>query len=223
MKKIKQILVLILAIVIGLSFTGCVIETHTVNISSDGGSAKLEQILPKDVYNELISMDSNFDSYQKEGYEIEHFYQDGTECVRATKSFKFKNLDEIERYFEELGTSNEGGNSEKYFKSFDIKSKGKKITISGEIGKPDAMTAYTSLKIILKFDNKISGYTIGEIKDDNTIELDMLELWKNHPNEQFTIKTGGLPFNVWYLIIGIAFAVIIVITVIFIVKKVKRK
>ncbi len=224
MKHIKNVMFLLLTLVIAFSLTACVCETHTVNISSDGGSAIHEQIISKDTYNQLISMGSDVNELKEEGYTITFFSEDGEDYVKASKTYEFDDLNALERYFQELATSDEGSNSEKYFKSFNLKSKGAKITLSGEIGKPDASAVYTSCEIILKFDGKITDYSIGEKTDSNTLKLDLMSLWTNNSGEEFIIESDSGNFGFWgiLLIIVLAFIAVMFVAVVLIIIFLKK-
>ena len=169
-------------------------------------------------------MGSKVDDLKNEGYTITFFTQDGVECVKATKDFEFKKLATLERYFQELATSSEGADSEKYFKSFDVKSKGDKITITGIIGKPDTSTAYTTCDIILNFEEDIVGHTIGEKLDSKTLKLDLMDLWQNNANEEFVIEAGsGNSVLLVVLIVASISIGLIVSIVLIIVSKKKNK
>ncbi|MBQ3547836.1 MAG: hypothetical protein IJA44_05125 [Clostridia bacterium] len=223
MKHIKRIALLLLALTLAFSLTACVNETYTVNISSKGGSATHKQVISEEVYDQLISMGSDLDELKDEGYTITFFEEDGIKCVKATKNFEFKNLNELERFFQELATSDEGANSEKYFEAFTMKSKGNKIKISGIVGKPDASTAYSSCIITLKFDGSITKHTIGEKEDAKTLKLDLMDLWKNNSGEEFTIIAGDSFLNLLLILICIISVAVITIVTIVIVLVIKKK
>ena len=222
MKKLKHIVLLTLVIIIASLFAGCVEETTTFEINKNGGTALSERLITKEVYDQLIEMGSNLDGLKEDGYTVDFINKDGVEYLRATKKFELKNSKELERYFQELCTSTEGADSEKYFKSFSVKSKEEKITLSGEIGSPDAAATYTSCKIILKFDDEIQEFTIGKKINNKTLEIDMLKLWEEKAGKSFTIVAECSGGNVLpYILIGIAVltAGAVIVFVIFIKKR----
>lgn len=220
MNKIKFTSIFTVIIIIASLLTGCVEETTTFEINKNGGTVISERLITKEVYDQLIEMGSNLDGLKDEGYEVEFIKKDGTEYLRATKKYELKNLKELERYFQELCTSTEGADSEKYFKSFSIKSKEGTLTLSGEIGSPDASATYTSCKIILKFDNDIKEHTIGEKIGNQTIELDMLKLWEENAGDTFTVVTNFESFNFWpFVIVGVILLIGTTVIFVYFIKK----
>lgn len=69
----KRLLILSFSILIAFSLTACLEETNTIEINKNGGTAIHEQVITKEVYDQLIEMGSNPDEFNEEGYEITTF------------------------------------------------------------------------------------------------------------------------------------------------------
>lgn len=56
--------------------------------------------------------------------------------------------------------------------------------------------------MIIKFENEITEFNIGETINDRTLKIDMLDSWKNKPGKEFKIISEKDNIPLWPFIVG---------------------
>lgn len=221
MKK-KTIFLSILTVLLAVVLSSCVRETYNFNISPDNSSVKREQVVTKELYDSLISMGSDASEIKDNGGELTFYTENNTEYVKITYSKTFTSLDELNTYLSSLGKNEEDSAtdiSDAFFTEIKVEAdnENKIICINGTINEQDDISSYSACDIIFNFNNgKITDFDIGEKIDDNTISIDMVELWNLSSTTSFTIKAEIVSSTNWvvpviiiivFLIAGISFFV----------------
>ena len=220
MKK-RIIVLLMLTLLLSVVLSSCVEETYEFNITPDKSSVKHEQIITKEVYDSLISMGSDASEIKDNGGELTFYTENNTEYVKITYSKTFTSLDELNTYLSSLGKNEEDSAtdiSDEFFTEIKVEAdaENKFLCMKGTINDQTDITSYSSCNIVFNFDGKITEFDIGEKIDDNTISIDMVELWNLSSTTSFTIKAEIVSSTNWvvpviiiivFLIAGISFFV----------------
>lgn len=232
MKK-RFLLVVSLVFIMLLTLSSCVKEVYNFEINKNGGSVKHEQIITKEVYDTLISMGEDPSEFEEDGYKLTFYTENNVEYVKATESKTFESLYDLNKYLNHLGDAEEIADgtdlSDEFFKHTKIEAdeEGKILSMTGVVGKQNDISLYTSCTIIFNFAGEIIDYNIGEKIDDNTLKIDMIEIWEGNSSKIFKIETeipSGIGSSIeelissddsvlWIILILVLVAVVISVSV----------
>ena len=227
LKKISLLCVILFTLI---CLSSCVKESYDFDITATGGSVSHEQIITKEVYDMLVSMGANPSENKESGGELSFYTEDGTEYVKITMFEEFDSLDELNLYLREMGAqaeeTSETDISDRFFDTIQVKidETGKILSITGRVAKQNDVSPYTSCDIVFNFTGEIISSDIGEKIDNQTIKINMLELWESSSSATFLIESKVPSHSFSLLVIGIVFAamLIAVCIIVFVICKKKR-
>ena len=216
MKKRLAIVTVICALL--LLLTSCVKETTTVDIHKDGGTVTQDMVITKEVYDYLMSLSSEEEKAEltDEQTDISFFTEDGVEYVKISETQQFDSLSELSDYVSNLGVSEDDDSDDSaYFESLfiNLTNSGSCIEVHGNVGIISDTTGYTSCDVIFQFPGKVTYSNIGEIVDETTVKIDMLDAWENQAGRPFVIEANASNVLATLRVILIVVAVIVILAI----------
>ena len=191
----KKTVALILTVLLMLTLVSCVREVYDIDITTNGGKVKQEEIITKEIYDSLISMGTDPSDFEAAGYELSFYEDDGTEYVKATLIETFDTVEELSAYLSSIGAGeNEDENTDiadAFFADIKIEvdEENNTILISGKVNEQEDVSAYSSCKVVLNFPGKVIEHNIGKKTNRNSISIDMMDIWEESETPEFTIKS----------------------------------
>ena len=170
----------------------------------------------------MVGYQADASDAEDSGGKISFYTENETEYVKISFSEKFNSLDELNTYLNSLGSdTSETDISGTFFENIKVEfnKDENSLSISGKILKQSNISSYASCDIIFSFPGKIISTDIGEKVDDNTIKINMLEIWEASSTPTFAIKANASSLAFIFIIIAVAFVALIVTSCIIIRKK----
>ena len=192
----KKILLLCFALMLLVAMTGCGSETHTINISSTGGSIVSEMLFSKEIYDYLLEADDRENVPNLEEYgDVSYVTVDGVEYIKLTRVITCGSINELNNKLDDLNAylsvfdTSDRSDLPPFFEEIqvDVNRNRGQIIVSGEITEDAHQYNEYNCVIIFKFAGELISTNIGEKVDPHTVKIDYLSIIENQDYGQFKI------------------------------------
>ena len=218
MNTLKKVWMVTICMLVGIMLASCSLK-YRVNIEKDGGTIVFEQTMTKDQYESMVETDDDGDITPSEDATVEFYSDDGVEYAKISKKDVYDSLEDLEKAVLAIGTEvNEDGTINdvqqclaEFHISLDEKKNKFKVTgtFNELMDEDNTSMMGASLTLYLTFPGKVTYYNIGDVVDEKTVTINLLNAVKTGTQKDFLIEANA-SFDVLQLMLIIIPIVILV-------------